>query len=120
MNGHGKVKVMDNASSNTFYEEISELCRGLNGIAKIAIAQLKPEVDTVIRSGCKDDATIQRLLDRLLDYAPYEGGLPLYKRLLRYYYPINATSTANYIRYYKEMYEDEDENSEQNVFQPNR
>jgi len=100
---------VDETIYNDFYNEVAGLYRGLNDLAKIAVAQLKPEVDALIRSRCTDDNTIQHLLDRLLDYAPYEDGLPLFKRLLRYYRPINPHSTANYIRYYKEMYEDEDE-----------
>jgi len=102
----------DDAAYNAFYKEVAELCRGLNDLAKIAIAQLKPEVDALIRSRCTDDNTIQRLLDRLLDYAPYEGGLPLFKRLLRYYRYINPHATADYIRFYKEMYEDDDGNDD--------
>ena len=103
---------MDDSKYDAFYSEIAGLCRGLNNLGKIAITQLKPEVDALIHSRCTDDNTIQHLLDRLLDYAPYEDGLPLFKRLLRYYRPINPHSTANYIRYYKEMYGDEDESND--------
>jgi hypothetical protein len=76
----------------------------INEIAKTALAQLKPEVDALIRSRCKDEHTIELLLDRLLDYAPYEGGLPVFKRLLRYYYPINPDATASYIMSYTPIF----------------
>jgi hypothetical protein len=100
---------MDEAAENSFYKEVEGMAVAINELAKTALAQLEPEVEALIRSRCEDDHAIERLLDRLLDYAPYEGGLPVFKRLLRYYFPINPDATASYIMSYKEMYDSDDE-----------
>jgi hypothetical protein len=103
-----EMESMPETPDTSFYEDIKELARAINDLAKTALAQLKPEVDALIRSRCKDEHTIELLLDRLLDYAPYEGGLPVFKRLLRYYYPLNPGAVASYIDSYKEMYDSDD------------
>jgi hypothetical protein len=97
------------ATEKSFYKEVEGLAVSINELAKTALAQLKPEVDALIRSRCEDEHTIEHMLDRLLDYAPYEGGLLVFKRLLRHYYPINPDATASYIMSYKEMYDLDDE-----------
>jgi len=58
-----------------------------------------------IEKESKDENHIQRTLDYLLDFCFDEKMLTLYRRLCRYYWDINPHATANYIDYYREMYD---------------
>lgn len=44
----------------------------------------------------------------MLDYCFDDEVLVEYKRILRYYYPINPESVAFYVHHYREMYDSEE------------
>ncbi|MHC4887615.1 MAG: hypothetical protein ACYTGH_21260 [Planctomycetota bacterium] len=67
---------------------------------------LEAEVDGLIARGCTDQKEIERLLDSLLDLCFHDEMLPLYKRLCRYTLPLNPKATADYVQFYREMYEE--------------
>jgi hypothetical protein len=64
-----------------------------------------PKVDTLIKNNIRDEKTIEALLDRLLSFCGDEQMLSLFKKLCRYYWDINPEATADYIGYYREMFE---------------
>jgi hypothetical protein len=74
-----------------------------------AIAVYTPEVEYLIQSKCKDCNQIEHLLDGLLDFAGNDKILALYRKLCRYYYFINPEATTDYIRYYREAYDEDGE-----------
>jgi len=95
-----------------FLREIGEIAKQLTALTDTAVSLTEPEVDDIIRRNVTDAQTIERMLDRLLDYAGMsERGLFLFKRLLRYYYKIDPNTTAEYIYIYKDLY-DSDEDDE--------
>jgi hypothetical protein len=100
---------MEDALDNEFFAEIMDLCKKMQEHAKIVIRGLESETSSVIRSRSRDEKRIEHLLDRLMDYSVFEEGLPLFKRLLRYYYHINPEVTCSYVMFYREMYDSEEE-----------
>ncbi|MCL2383686.1 MAG: hypothetical protein FWC79_06115 [Oscillospiraceae bacterium] len=67
---------------------------------------VKNEVNYILKNKVKEDMRIQRTLDILFEFCEENEGLLLYKKLCKYYYDINQIVTIDYIRYYKEEYED--------------
>jgi alkyl hydroperoxide reductase subunit AhpC len=94
--------------------EILELAKQIQELTDTGVAIIKPEVEAVIRNRITDENEIDRLLDRLLDYAGMsENGLALFKRLCRYYFTINPQVTAEYVYLYRDLYDSgEDDESE--------
>ncbi|MDP3928861.1 MAG: hypothetical protein Q8R57_07545 [Bacteroidota bacterium] len=86
-------------------EELRPLIEQIQALHLQAYKLYLPEVDTLIRNKIKDDKTIQLLLDRLLDFCGEEQMLSLFKKLCRYYWDINPQATADYIQYYREIYD---------------
>ena len=96
---------MEKMNDQGNFSEIKELCRALNTLSELAVSELQPQVDAIIRLRSRDEKRIQCVLDQLLDYAGFEAALDLFKQLLRYYYHINPAETASYIKSYKELYD---------------
>jgi len=96
---------MDDELDPKFMEEIMAMAEQINQLQRQSARLLMPEVDSVIRNKITDGNTAQHLLDRLLDCAPCDEGLALFKRFLRYYYPIDPETVAFYINAYREMYD---------------
>lgn len=68
----------------------------------------------MIRQRSTDSKHIERLFDSLLDYAAHnDEALALFKRLGRYYYPIDPETTEHYVLAYKEYYESDDSEEEE-------
>lgn len=89
------------------FSGILELAAVLNALHRQQATVYAPLVKDTIRSRCRDQQQIEQLLDRLLDCACIPEGLALFKSLCRYYYTFNPTVTANYVGYYREMWDNE-------------
>lgn len=97
-----------NEPPDEFYKEVRELAVELEQLYKSAEKMFAPMVDSVIQSKCMDIESTERLLDNLLSFACYEPILVLFKKLCRYYYPINPQVVSDYVYAYKEMWDDEE------------
>jgi len=69
------------------------------------------EVDALIHENCSDPERIEHLLDGLLDFCFDPEMLGLYKRVCRYYFDINPEATADYVRFYRELWDSDDDDS---------
>jgi hypothetical protein len=90
----------------------------LQELTKISLAQLEPQVEYIIRNSITDNNEIEHLLDSLLDCAGMsDDGLLLFKRLCRYYFPINEAATADYVYIYRDLYDSagEDKSAEESL-----
>jgi len=96
-----------------FLKGISALAEQINELNHVGTALLTPEVESVIRNKITDEKTVEHLLDQLLTYAACDEGLALFKRLLRYFYPINPHSVTAYVQFYREMYDDDYQNEDE-------
>lgn len=62
----------------------------------------------IIATRSRDARHIEHTLDHLLDFACHPDGLVLYKSLCRYYYTIDPAATADYVGFYREMWDSEE------------
>jgi hypothetical protein len=88
------------------FNAIAELIKSRNQLAKQAIGGFRYEISEIIRT--KNHDKIEHLFDRMLDYCFDEEVLVEYKRILRYYYPINPESVAFYVHHYRKVYDSEE------------
>jgi hypothetical protein len=63
------------------------------------------EVESIVQSGSRDVARIERTLDGLLDFAADRECLELFRRLCRHYWNIDPAATAGYVHAYREMWD---------------
>ncbi len=89
------------------FEEIKTLIERLQQLYKQAYIIYKPQVEHLIRAQITDENTIQYLLDDLLDNCGDSQVLSLFKKLCRYYWDINPVATAEYVNFYREMWDNE-------------
>ena len=107
---NAKIEVQGTAMSDyaNLLESISTLAGSLRGINQQAVREYTPVVETILRSRSRDARHIERTLDGLLDFCGHEPALQLYKKLCRYYLPINPAATADYIYAYRDMWDAEE------------
>ena len=94
-------------NARKFLDDLKPFVEQIALIHHKAYYEYKPRVENLIISKETDDNTIQLLLDYLLDHACNDEVLLLYKKLCSYYWDINPRATADYINYYKEMWDNE-------------
>lgn len=99
--------MQEEENTRNFLENIKPLIEEIALIHHKAYYEYKPHVEHLIASKITDDNTIQKILDYLLDHACNDEVLLLYKKLCRYYWDINPQATADYINYYREMWDNE-------------
>ena len=87
------------------FSDIKAIVKQFSNLANEALKVYTPIVNEIIEKQNRDENHIQRTLDYLLDFCFDEKLLTLYRRLCRYYWNINPQATANYIDYYREMYD---------------
>ena len=89
--------------------DLKGLAENLRGLQEMGVAQYTPVVENIIVTRSRDARHIQHTLDHLLDFACHPAGLVLYKSLCRYYFTIDQAATADYVNYYREMWDSEEE-----------
>jgi hypothetical protein len=89
--------------------DIEDLVKSVSALARRAVAEYAPLVDDIVGDQVRDARHIERTLDGLLDFCFDPEALLLYKRLCRYYFAIDPTATAFYIRAYREMWDSDPE-----------
>ena len=87
---------------------VQVLAQQLKTLAKQAIPPYTQKVEDIINNKIQNNNHIELTFDGMLDFCYDDEMLLLYKKLARYYFKINPIGTANYINYYREMYEDEE------------
>lgn len=91
--------------------ELYPLAEQVQALHRLAYGQYLPQVDALIKSKTKDERAIQALLDGLLDFCGDEQMLLLFKKLCRYYWDINPQATANYVNFYRETFDSENDDN---------
>ncbi|RLD62433.1 MAG: hypothetical protein DRJ05_00415 [Bacteroidetes bacterium] len=80
--------------------------------AKQTLLMCTPEVERIVSTNNLDIDIIEHTLDALCEVAFDDEVLFLFKKLLRYYYKIDIVATAEHIKIYREMW-DNDKDEEQ-------
>lgn len=86
---------------------LSETAKIFIGLEEAAARAYAPIVEDIINSRSRDDREIHRALDGMLGFCGNQSMLLLYKKLCRYYLPINPAATADYIQFYREQWDPE-------------
>lgn len=94
-----------------FYKEIQKLADSFQNLSKVTIQEYSPLVESMIRHKVQDANKIEHLLDYMLGFCFDSEMLLLYKKLCRYYFKIDPEATAHYVYAYREMWDDEYNNS---------
>lgn len=94
--------------------DINELGKTIIALQKDAVNQTllvwKPKAEQIIRNKSLDINAIEHTLDALCEVAFDDEVLALFKKLCRYYYDIDPQATIQQIQFYREMWDNEDEN----------
>jgi len=85
---------------------LSKLAKKVQNLTTKAYAEYKPSVEDIIANKRTNQKEIEWLLSLMLDFCSDDKVLILYKTLCRYYWEINPQATADYIRYYRDMWEE--------------
>jgi len=97
-------------------KELHELAKNLVAVQKEAVKQTlaywKPEAENIIVSASKDIDRIEHTLDALYEVAFDEEVLIVFKKLCRYYLTIDPVATYEHINIYREMWDNEENDSE--------
>lgn len=83
---------------------IRHVARELNTLLQRSASECDVLVNDLIKSGSRDIAKIERLLDQTLDACAHKSALPPYKRLCRYYATIDLTGAEFYANAFREMW----------------
>jgi hypothetical protein len=101
------------------YEDLLECLKGfaesLQSLNKQAVREYTPIVESILRSRSRDIGHIEHTLDGLLGFCGYEPALVLFKKLCRHYWDIDPLATAEHINAYREMWDSEDEEPEEDA-----
>ncbi len=92
-------------------DAIRKLAESQKQLAKQACEQYSPLVNNIINNGSKDVNHICYTLDFMLDFCFDEQMLMLYRRLCRHLYSIDQHAAADYVRYYRDMWDEEGVNT---------
>lgn len=93
------------SEDSEFCHRIAPLVERICQFQFMALVELKPVVERIIRSGSRDAHRIEQTLDRLLDFRGNDEVLLLYRRLCRHYFAINPAATVSYVNIYREIYD---------------
>ena len=96
------------AAFDATLNEIKALAASLNDLHQQMVLAYAPIVQGIIQSGSQDVQVIERTLDHLFTCAEHPQGLLLFKALCRYYYGIDPAAAAQHVHFYREWYEDQE------------
>ncbi len=96
------------------FESIKDVAAQLSQLHVQIARQQEPVVRHLIATQSRDEKAIERTLDQLLDVACHDEGLKLFRRLCRYYWDIHPEATAEYINAYRELWDDQQDDSPMN------
>lgn len=98
--------------NDEFFERMGELVNEGNRVARQAYSLYAQEVDLVLKTQSRDRIHIEHLLDGILSFCFDTEILALYKKLCHYYYKLDSDATASYVNAYREMWDDDTEESQ--------
>jgi hypothetical protein len=92
---------------NDAVKNIDDLVESISCLVRRAVAEYAPIVDIIISGQSRDIRHIEQTLDGLLDIAFDPEALILYKKLCRHYSFIDPAAAADYVRFYREIWDSE-------------
>lgn len=89
--------------------ELDALLGQVQQLQEQAARQYRPVVDDLLRTGSRDVQQIEHTLDGLLDFCGHAPVLEMYRRLCRHYWDIDPAATADYIKAYRDQWDNDDD-----------
>lgn len=90
------------------FASILEIAKAAEQLTLRAVGIYSVEVENIIESNTKNQQTIERCLDGMLDFCYDKKMLLLYKKLCRYYVTINESAVIEYVNIYRELWDSEE------------
>ena len=98
-------KLQKRAEYRDFFKSIRKLVKYLGALGTREVLEYEPIVNGIINSRSRDRKKIVRTLNGLLNFCGNPAVLQLYKKLCRYYYPLDPKATAQYVLFYLERWD---------------
>ncbi len=92
------------AELNNYRLRIDNCQLELQLLARRAVIEYTPLVESLLRGGSRDVDQIEQTLDGLLGFCFDDDALALYKRICRHYLSLNPEATAAYVYAYRDMW----------------
>jgi hypothetical protein len=90
-------------------DTLGELVNALSTLARRAVTEYTPLVESIVHERSHDIRRIEHTLDGLLDFCFAPEALLLYKKLCRHYYFIDPAAAADSVYAYRDMWDSEPE-----------
>ena len=90
-------------------KQFNKLTKNIQALTTQAYNDYKPLVDGVFANQLTNQKEIENILGYILDFCYDPKMLQLYKSLCRYYWDSNPRVTADYIKYYREMWDSDED-----------
>jgi len=84
---------------------MDELARSMSSLARRAVEEYAPLVESIILDPSPGISEVERTLDGLLGFCFDPRALLLYRKLCRRYLAIDPAATSEYVQAYREMWE---------------
>jgi hypothetical protein len=92
---------------NSPEKSIGQLVQSVSDLARRAVAEYAPIVDSIVRTRSRDVRHIEHTLDGLLDFCFDPVALLHYKKLCRHYYEIDPVATSEHVHIYRTLWDSE-------------
>lgn len=90
---------------NSLPQTIASLINAASALARWAVAEYTPVVESILNDRSREARRIEQTLDGLLDFCFDADALLLYKKLCRHYFSIDPAAVAAYVRAYRETWD---------------
>jgi hypothetical protein len=84
---------------------IGGLLDSQSALARRAVAEYAPIVDSILRDQSRDVRRIEHTLDGLLDFCFDGEALVEYRKLCRHYFLIDPVASATYVHAYRDLWD---------------
>jgi hypothetical protein len=98
-----------NTNYDHLLENLKAMAASLTALQAQAVKEYTAVVEQLVATRSRDASRIEHTLDRLLDVACHPEGLTLFKSLCRHYYGFDPAAAADYVRFYREMWDRPDD-----------
>ena len=88
---------------------IEEIAHKMKDLSNIAVCQYAPIVDDIIAGKITEEDEIEHVMDWMLDFCQFDNMLELFKKLCRGIYYKYPSLVMDYILFYKEMWDSDNE-----------
>jgi hypothetical protein len=93
------------SSYDALYDDIKGIAEHLQALNEQAVREYAPIVEDIINSNSRDTNYIEHTLDGLVSLCGDAPAVEFFKKLCRYYWQIDPSATASYVKTYREMWD---------------